>query len=112
MRVKRFSYGLGCFTRVCEVLPVPDRFFARRVPGQMEKRKLCPVFAATFVWGMLFGGSTGVEEGVRRDFGRLWAAERAGDGRDLGLGRLELGFVSAGVPAIGRNAGGGKKEQS
>ena len=51
-------------------------------------------------------------QSARRDFGRLWAAERAGDGRDLGLGRLELGFVSAGVPAIGRNAGGGKKEQS
>ena len=51
--------------------------------------------------------------GVRgRDLGRLRAAERAGDGRDPGFGWLELGFVPVGGPAIGRNAGGDKKEQS
>ena len=51
--------------------------------------------------------------GVRgRDLGWLRAAERAEDGRDLGVGWLELGFVPAGGPAIGRNAGGDKKEQS
>lgn len=71
----------------------------------MQERKLSQL---SLFGRLLFAGRWA----CGRDFGRLWAAERAGDGRNPGFGRLELDFVPVGGPAIGRNAGWDKKEQS
>ena len=113
--MRRFSYGRGCFTQFGEVCPGSkdyrtgfpfEEFRGRCKNGSCVRFSQLPLFGGYCLAGRRALG------GRAEGFGRLRAAERAGDGREHGVGWLELGFVPVGGPAIGRNAGGDKKEQS